>query len=116
VRDGHNKCGSSHYHCHSCGTYRVLFPSQVSYSAPFKATVLRACHERASLRGLERVFHVCRQTIATWIVEKVQQLPPLHAPLAPARADDVLELYELSSVKPVVYRYGGCGRVTIWMR
>jgi transposase-like protein len=66
----------------------VLFPRQVSYRTPFKNMVLR---------GLERVFHVCRQTIATWIVEKVQQLPTLRATLAAAEADDVLALDEMWS-------------------
>ena len=75
----------------------MLFPRQVCYSAPFKATVLRAYHERASLRGWARVLRVCRPTIATWIVEKVRQLPALRATLAPAQADDVLELDEMWS-------------------
>jgi IS1 family transposase/transposase-like protein len=95
VRNGHNKCGNPQYHCHSCGAYRVLLTSQVSYSAPFKATVLRAYQERSSLRGLERIFHVCRQTIAVWIMEKVHSLPTLRATLTAARVNDVLELDEM---------------------
>ncbi|MFN2286217.1 MAG: IS1 family transposase [Anaerolineae bacterium] len=97
VHNGHNKCGTPQYHCHSCGAYRVLFPSQVSYRAPFKNMVLRAYHERASLRGLERIFHVCRRTIAIWIVDKVQHLPTLRETLTPAQVDDILELDEMWS-------------------
>ena len=95
VRNGHNKCGNEQYHCHNCGAYRVLETQQSSYRAPFKAMVLRALHERASLRGVERIFHVCRQTIAKWIVKKVHSLPPLRATLSPAQSDDILELDEM---------------------
>ncbi|HNT76248.1 MAG TPA: IS1 family transposase [Anaerolineae bacterium] len=45
--------------------------------------------------GLARVFHVRRQTIARWIVAKVRRLPPLRRTLAPAQANDVLELDEM---------------------
>jgi IS1 family transposase len=47
-----------------------------------------------SLRGLERIFGVARQTIATWIYHYVRQLPPLRATLLPAQPDDILELDE----------------------
>jgi IS1 family transposase/transposase-like protein len=108
VHNGRNRCGSRQYHCHDCGAYRVLYPQQISYSAPFKKTVLRAYHERSSLRGLERVFQVTRQTIATWIKEKVQSLPPLRATLAPAHEDDILEVDEM-------WTFVGCKANKWWL-
>ncbi len=108
VRNGHNKCGPPQYHCLDCGIYRVLLPSQISYSTDFKATVLRAYQERSSLRGLARIFRVWRQTIATWIREKVHSLPPLRDPLAPPQADDQLEVDEM-------WTFVGSKKHKIWL-
>jgi IS1 family transposase len=62
-----------------------------------KAMILRAYKERASMRGIERIFNVVRQTVARWIKEIVQALPDLKDSLQPAQPDDVLELDELWS-------------------
>jgi IS1 family transposase len=50
-----------------------------------------------SLRGIERVFHISRQTVAQWIRLHSLRLPLLLDSLGPAQADDVLELDELWS-------------------
>jgi insertion element IS1 protein InsB len=94
VKNGTNKCGQAQYHCKECGAYRVLQP-QRRYTPEQKATILRACQERISLRGLQRVFGVHRQTVSRWLVEQVRQQPVLVDTLLPARADDVLELDEV---------------------
>jgi len=60
----------------------------------------KACYfERASMRGVERVFHVSRQQLANWLKEEGDALPEddLSSTLAEAEADDVLELDELWS-------------------
>jgi insertion element IS1 protein InsB len=96
VRNGKNKCGNPQYHCKECGAYRVLKP-KTKYPAQRKQTILRACQERISLRGLERVFGVHRQTVLRWIDQQALHLPLLVDTLLPAQADDVLELDELWS-------------------
>jgi len=96
IRNGSNKCGNPQYHCKACGVYRVLKP-QIAYTPQDKKTILRACHERMSLRGIERVFHISRQTVAQWIRQHSLHLPLLLDSLVPAQADDVLELDELWS-------------------
>jgi insertion element IS1 protein InsB len=96
VRNGTNKCGSPQYHCKDCKAYRVLEPKR-THEKDEKAMILRAYKERASMRGLERVFHVTRQTVARWIQEIVPTLPDLKDTLLPAAPDDVLELDELWS-------------------
>ena len=63
VRNGTNRCDSPQYHCKDCGAYRVLEPSQ-AHTEEEKAMILRAYKERASMRGLERIFNVVRQTVA----------------------------------------------------
>ena len=96
VRNGTNKCGRAQYHCKDCGAYRVLEPI-IGYSAEQKQTILDTYKERASLRGLARIFGVARQTVLRWLKERVQHLPDLKDTLAPPRTDDVLELDELWS-------------------
>ena len=96
VRNGTNKCGNPQYHCKDCGAYRVLTP-QCGYTQDQKKMILRAYKERASMRGLERIFNVARQTVARWIREIVRALPALKDTLRPAAPGDVLELDELWS-------------------
>jgi insertion element IS1 protein InsB len=96
VRNGTNKCGSAQYHCKDCGAHRVLEPA-TGYSAREKRRILDTYKERASLRGLERIFGVARSTVLQWLKDWVQRLPDLKDTLLPPQADDVLELDELWS-------------------
>lgn len=94
VKKGTNKCGNPQYHCKDCGAYRVLQP-QVRYTPEQKATILKACQERISLRGFQRVFGVHRQTVSRWLVERVRTMPLLVQTLLPVQAEDGLELDEV---------------------
>lgn len=94
VKNGTNKCRNAQYHCKDCGAYRVLQP-QERYNERAKATILKAGQERISLRGLQRVFGVHRQTVSRWLVAQAQALPLLAETLLPVQADDVLELDEV---------------------
>ncbi len=96
VKNGTNRSGSPQYHCKECGVYRVLKPKQ-SYSETEQQRVLRACLERCSLRGVERIFDIARQTVARWIKTHVQKLPEIKDLLLPAESGDVLELDEIWS-------------------
>lgn len=93
VKNGTNKCGNPQYHCKECGAYRVLEP-QVRYTPQPKATILRACRERVSSRGLQRIFGVGRRTVLRWVREHVYRLPLLIDTLLPAHPQDVLEMDE----------------------
>ena len=94
VSNGTNKAGSPQYHCKNCGVYRVLSPRR-RYSSEQKTTILKATQERVSLRGIQRIFGVHRQTVARWQVAHTRQQPLLVETLAPGREDDVLELDEV---------------------
>ena len=96
VRNGTNRCGNAHYHGKNCDTYRVLKPKQ-AYSEAEKTMVLRAGLERCSLRGVERIFDIARQTVTRWIATPIQKLPEVKDLLLPASVDDVLELDEIWS-------------------
>lgn len=96
IKNGTNKCGNPQYHCKDCGVYRVLTP-QVRHSATTHQQVLRAAQERVSLRGIERIFGVCRQTVARWIRQYVWCLPLVVDTLVDYEVGDVLEMDELWS-------------------
>ena len=96
VRNGTNRCGSAQYYCKDCGAHRVL-ELATGYSARAQRRVLDPYKERASLRGLTRIFGVARPTVLRWLKELVQRLPDLKDTLLPPQADDVLELDELWS-------------------
>ena len=93
VKNGTNKCGNQQYHCQNCGIYRVLDPKN-EQEHPDKAKVLKAYRERVSLRGLVRIFGICRKTIMRWLIEEEADLPDLAETLLPAQPDDILELDE----------------------
>ncbi len=96
IKNGTNKCGNPQYHCKDCGAYRVLQP-KCRYENHQKETILRTYKERASLRGLQCIFHVSPQTVSHWIRANVCALPDLKETLLPAQPFDVLELDELQS-------------------
>ena len=91
VRNGTNRYGKAQYHCKDCSAYRVLTPKQ-AYAETEQRTVLRACLERCSLRGVARIFAIARQTVALWLKAHVQNLPDVKETLLPATPRDVLEL------------------------
>ena len=97
VKNGTDYKGDRKFHCLDCDAYGTLEPRGRSYPEFFKELVLRAYRERASMRGIARIFGIARQTLARWIREKVAQLPDLADTLDAARPDDVLELDELWS-------------------
>ncbi len=96
IRNGTNKCGNPQYHCKDCGVYRVLTPQQ-RHSAQTRERVLCSAQERVSLRGIERIFGVCRQTVVKWIRDWVRHLPVLADTLLLYEVGDVLEVDELWS-------------------
>src|SRR5690606_39069192 len=53
--------------------------------------------ERVSLRGIERIFGVCRQTVGVWIRRAVWQLPVVVDTLLDYEVGDVLEADEMWS-------------------
>ena len=95
-RNGTDYKGDQKYHCHQCGSYGTL-NAKARYSQEEKARVLRAYQERASMRGIRRIFGVVSQTLLRWIKAALEKLPSLSQTLSPARLDDVLEFDELWS-------------------
>src|SRR5262245_22730758 len=57
IKNGRNKAGNAQYHCKDCGAYRVLEPKPDD-KPERRRQVLQAYRERASLRGLRRIFGI----------------------------------------------------------
>ena len=73
-KNGKAENGKQKYHCHDCKAYGVLNP-EPRYSEARKEEIIRDYQERSSLRGVERVFGVARQTVAKWIKKKSRIYP-----------------------------------------
>ena len=107
VKNGHNKANSQQAHCKDCSAYFVLEPKQ-SHGTVVRRTILKTALERCSLRGLERIFDVTRQTMAKWVEAFVQALPPFRNTVKPAQPDDVLEIDK-------AWSFVGCKGQQCWL-
>jgi len=76
VKNGHNPKGKQQYRCKECGRSGVLDP-EVRYTTEQKEQILAAYYERPSLRGIERVFGVARETVASWLKKSPASASPL---------------------------------------
>ena len=75
IRFGRTKGGHARYKCKSCGVTFSDAPTR-GHSEAFKEQVLAAYQERASMRGIARVFGISRNTLAQWLREKGGTCPP----------------------------------------
>ncbi len=96
IKHGRDKRGVQRFLCHDCHATFQKLEDDRSYTEDFKSQVLASYHERASMRGVSRIFGISRETLNGWL-KKAKNLPPLTAPLRPATEGDVLELDELWS-------------------
>ncbi len=112
VKNGRNKAGSAQYHCKDCRAYRVLVPKSAEQPER-RRQVLQAYRERASLRGLGRIFGVVRQSVLKWRADQVEQLPSLVESLLHKQAGDILELDELWAFVYQATTNAGCGQPCI---
>ena len=67
VRDGKAPNGKQRLRCRECGRRSRENAGSAAHSEAVKEQILRAYHERTSLRGLQRVFGVSRQTVTGWL-------------------------------------------------
>lgn len=79
------------YQCHACNFYGVMYP-KTKYSQARKEEIINAYYERASMRGIQRIYGKAPATWAKWL-KKAQN--PIEEHLINSQADDVLELDEM---------------------
>ena len=68
-----------------------MYP-KVKYTEERKEEIINTYHERASMRGIQRIFGTAPATLSGWL-KKSQT--PIISHLLPAKPDDILELDEM---------------------
>lgn len=102
-KHGKTSNGKQRFWCRACQRSLREQPQINGYDEQRKEEILRAYHERASLRGLSRVFGVSRNTVSSWL-KKANALPPLEQTLLKAQEGDELELDAGARLGRVVIR------------
>jgi transposase-like protein len=62
VKNGRNRAGNQQFFCKDCQKSAVMYPQNRLTEAE-KEQILAAYHERPSMRGIARLFHVGRGTL-----------------------------------------------------
>ena len=70
VKNGHAPNGKQKYLCNDCGGSTRENPSHNGYTEKEKETILKTYEERASLRGLQRIYGVAPGTVSRWLKKK----------------------------------------------
>jgi transposase-like protein len=70
VRNGCAPDGRQRYLCRACGRRFREAPRSNAYPDEQRETMLRAYEERASLRGVRRIFGISRTTLSGWLKKK----------------------------------------------
>lgn len=96
VKNGHDYKGAQKYHCKDCDAYGTLDTKKATAEAQ-REQALNAYFERASMRGVKRIFSISRYYLAQWLLEAADSLPKLSDTLVKWHPGDVLELDELWS-------------------
>ena len=75
VRNGLTANGKQRFLCKDCGKRSRENPQPNGYTEEEREEILRAYHERSSLRGLTRTFGVSRNTVTNWLKKKGSRTP-----------------------------------------
>jgi len=74
VKNGHNSSGSQQYWCKDCDKRLVLIPKR-GYTEEQKEQIIAAYYERPSMRGIQRIYGVSPNTLASWLKKKTRETP-----------------------------------------
>ena len=66
-KNGHATNGAQRAKCLDCERTFIVEPVGPRYDQAFKDQVLAAYQDRMSLRGTQRTFGVCYQTVMVWL-------------------------------------------------
>ena len=79
--------GAQRARCVECQRTFTLSPKGPRYEQQFKDQVLAAYQDRMSLRGIQRTFGVCYESVMAWLGQKSGEPTRLrgHAAARPAR-------------------------------
>lgn len=69
VKNGKNSAGSQQFFCKDCGKSAVMYP-KYQRSQLEQEQILSAYHERPSMRGISRLYHISRNTLKNMLKKK----------------------------------------------
>jgi len=69
VKNGKNRAGSQQFRCKACGKSAVMYPRHRKTDTE-QTQILAAYHERPSMRGIARLFHILRNTLKNLLKKK----------------------------------------------
>ena len=72
VKNGHNRSGSQQYWCKDCDKRGVLTPKH-RYGEAEKEQIIATYYERPSMRGIQRIYGVSPNTLASWLKKKINK-------------------------------------------
>jgi len=75
IRHGYTPQRVQRFRCRGCGHAFISEADRRSYTPLFKQQVMDAYQERASMRGISRVFGISRNTLTKWLKEKGGSCP-----------------------------------------
>jgi transposase-like protein len=89
---GRNLSQSQRYRCGECHRAYTPQPTPKGYSPETRMLALRLYVEGSSQRSIARVLKTSPQTIANWLSDYIEKLPPAPVPGKP-RVAELDELY-----------------------
>jgi len=69
VKNGKNSAGSQQFLCKDCGKSAVMYP-KYQRTETEKEQILATYRERASMRGVARLYHISRNTLKTLLKKR----------------------------------------------
>ncbi|MGI4791049.1 MAG: IS1/IS1595 family N-terminal zinc-binding domain-containing protein [Janthinobacterium lividum] len=67
IRHGKDMADRQRFRCHDCHRTFLQQPNPRTHSVAFQQRVLAAYQERASMRGVCRLFGIGRNTLSKWL-------------------------------------------------
>jgi transposase-like protein len=92
IKAGKNNSGSQRWRCKNCERHYTPEPYPNGYSKDKKIFALRLYLEGNTLRGIGRLLGIHHQTVANWLEEVADHLPPAPLPKE-VRIGELDELY-----------------------
>jgi transposase-like protein len=92
VKNGLNGSGSQKYKCPECGAVYTPKPKENGYPAEIRLLAIRMYVEGSSYGSIGRVLKVNPQSVANWVNQYTNKLPPAPMP-SKVRKAELDELY-----------------------
>lgn len=91
VKNGMNVSGTQRYKCKRCGRAYTPEPKEQGYADGVRLRAVALYVDGMNIRRIARILGVNHQSVANWVKQHVQRLPPAPVPAPP----EVIELDEL---------------------